>query len=118
MIIVIYFLVYHLLMQVEVFGPCLHEGPREKGLYTKPCYSFCRQNYTGLAEAVCFFLEVHSVKDVVPVVMGDLDEHTIKTRAENPQDSTAASILCPSVQLYTSLQIIFSYKTGQGQGLT
>ena len=84
MVMVIYFLVYHLLTQVEVFGPCLHEGPREKGLYTKPCYSFCRQNYTGLTEAVCLFLEVHSVKDLVPVVMGDLDEHTIKAHAENP----------------------------------
>ena len=42
------------------------------------------QNYTGLTEAVSFFLEVHSVKDLVPVVMGDLDEHAIKAHAESP----------------------------------
>lgn len=77
-------------MQVEVFGPCLHEGPREKGLYTKPCYSFCRKNYipVGLTEAVCFFLEVHFVKDIVPVVTGDVDKYAIKA----VHHSTAASM--------------------------
>lgn len=79
-------------MQVEVFGPCLHEGPGEKGLYSKSCYSFCSQNYTGVTKAVSFFLEVHSIKDLAPVVMGDLDKHAIKAHAEI--HCTAASIPC------------------------